>query len=120
MARRTFHGKLRGDRNRAKRIARSGGTIFAAIDLPHPEQTFLKARLTFQISHLIKARGLTQTEAGNILGIRQPHVSSLMRNRPGQFSVGRLFEFLTALAYNVEITVRPTHKAHGRISVVVA
>lgn len=120
MARRTIHGKVRGGKNRGTRIFRSSGTVFAAINLPHPEQTILKARLTLQISQIIKARGLTQTEAGEILRIRQPHVSSLLRNRPGQFSVGRLFEFLTALAHNVEITVRATHKAHGRISVVVA
>jgi predicted XRE-type DNA-binding protein len=35
-----------------------------------------------------KDRDLTQTEAGKILGIPQPHVSALMRNRSGNFSVG--------------------------------
>jgi predicted XRE-type DNA-binding protein len=32
-----------------------------------------------------------------VFGIKQPHVSALMRNRAGNFSVGRLMEFLTAL-----------------------
>jgi len=32
-------------------------------------------------SSIIKSRGLTQVEAGAILGIKQPHVSALMRNR---------------------------------------
>src|SRR5713226_6853393 len=32
---------------------------------------------------IIKSRGLTQAEAGAILGIKQPHVSALMRNRSG-------------------------------------
>jgi hypothetical protein len=44
----------------------------------------------------------------------------LMRNRAGNFSVGRLMEFLTALRQDVEITVRPTHKEHGALSVVSA
>ena len=32
-------------------------------------------------------------------------------------SVGRLKEFLAALGQDVEITVRPTRKAHGEMSV---
>jgi hypothetical protein len=40
-----------------------------------------------------------------------------MRGRSGSFSVGRLMEFLTALGQDVEITVRPTRKEHGAMSV---
>jgi predicted XRE-type DNA-binding protein len=36
-----------------------------------------------------------------VLGIKQPHVSTLMRNRAGNVSVGRLMEFLTALGQDV-------------------
>ena len=42
-----------------------------------------------------------------------------MRNRAGSFSVGRLMEFLTALGQDVEITVRPTRKEHGEMSVMI-
>ncbi|MSO21161.1 MAG: XRE family transcriptional regulator [Acidobacteria bacterium] len=94
------------------------GNVFADLGLPHPEQELLKARLTLQIYRLIKQRGLTQTEAGEILGIQQPHVSLLMRNRSGSFSVGRLMEFLTSLGQDVEISVRPTRKSQGHLSVV--
>jgi hypothetical protein len=51
--------------------------------------------------------------------IKQPHVSGLMRGQSGNFSVGRLMEFLTALGQDVEITVRPTRKQHGEMSVTV-
>lgn len=96
------------------------GNVFADLDLPHPEQELLKARLTLQIYRLIKGRGLTQTQAGEILGIKQPHVSTLMRNRSGPFSVERLMQFLNALGQDIEITVRPTRrKEHGELSVVV-
>jgi len=78
----------------------------------------LKAKLTLRIYQLIKRRGLKQTEAGKILGIRQPHVSALMRNRAGAFSVERLMDFLTALGQDVDIVVRPTRKQHGEVSVV--
>jgi hypothetical protein len=43
-----------------------------------------------------------------------------MRNRAGNFSVGRLMEFLTALGQNVKITVRPTRKRVGEMEVVVS
>jgi predicted XRE-type DNA-binding protein len=95
-----------------------GGNVFADLGLSNPEQELLKASLTLQIYKIAKARGLTQAQVGEILGIKQPHVSTLMRNRAGNFAIGRLMEFLTALGQDVEITVKPTRKAHGEISVV--
>ncbi len=100
------------------KVEKSSGNVFADLGLPHPEQEHLKAKLTLQIYLLIKDRDLTQAEAGKILGIKQPHVSALMRNRAGAFSVERLMDFLTALEQDVEITVRPALKAHGEVSVV--
>ena len=98
----------------------SSGNVFADLGLPHPEQELLKARLTLQIYRIIKARHVTQAQAGEILGIRQPQVSLLMRNRSGNFSVERLMDFLTALGHDVEVRVTPTRKEHGQLSVVVA
>ena len=85
-----------------------------------PNRKLLKARLALQIYRLIKKRDLTQAEAGKVLGIKQPHVSLLMRNRSGSFSVERLMDFLTAMGQDVEISVRPTRKDrdHGEVSVV--
>lgn len=101
------------------RVVEGSGNVFADLGLPDAEQELLKARLTLQIYKIVKERGLTQAEAGEILGIKQPHVSALMRNRSGTFSVGRLIEFLTALGQDVQITVKPTRKAQGEMSVVV-
>jgi predicted XRE-type DNA-binding protein len=100
-----------------ERVEESRGNVFADLGFAHPEQEQLKADLTLQIYRTIKQRGLTQAEAGKILGIGQPHVSSLMRGRSGTFSVARLMEFLTDLGQDVEITVRPTSKPHGEMSV---
>jgi predicted XRE-type DNA-binding protein len=100
-------------------ITESSGNVFADLELPNADQELMKARLTLQIYRIIKDRDLTQTEAGKILGIPQPHVSALMRNRSGNFSVGRLIDFLTALGQDVEITVKPTRNVHGEMSVVV-
>jgi predicted XRE-type DNA-binding protein len=100
------------------RVTKGSGNVFADLGMPNPEQELLKARLTLQIYRIVKERGLTQAQAGVLLGIKQPHVSALMRNRAGNFSIGRLMEFLTALGQDVEIAVKPTRKAHGEMSVV--
>jgi predicted XRE-type DNA-binding protein len=114
-------GALKGRvdmRERKTRTVESSGNVFADLGLPNPEQEMLKAHLTLQIYKIVKARGLTQAQAGEILGIKQPHISALMRNRAGNFSVGRLMEFLTALGQDVRITVTSTRKAKGAMAVV--
>jgi predicted XRE-type DNA-binding protein len=100
------------------RITRGSGNVFADLGLPNPEQELLKAQLSLQIFRIIKQRGLTQTQAADVLGIKQPHVSALMRNRAGNFSVGRLMEFLNRLGQDVRITVKPTRKRVGEMEVV--
>ncbi|RJP34220.1 MAG: XRE family transcriptional regulator [Candidatus Omnitrophota bacterium] len=103
---------------KASNMEESSGNVFADLGLPNAEQELLKARLILQIYEIIKQRGLTQSEAGRILGIKQPHVSALMRNRSGNFSLGRLMTFLTALDQDVEITVRPKRSEHAEVSVI--
>ncbi len=107
-------------RHRLARVTEGSGNVFADLDLPHPEQELVKAQLTLQIYSILKGSGMTQVEMAKILGVQQPQVSLLMRNRAGNFSVGRLMEFLTALRQDVEITVRPTRKEHGALSVIPA
>src|SRR5216683_2602804 len=104
--------KAKKTRNRA-RVTEGIGNVFADLGLPNPEQELLKAQLTLQIYTILKDRDMTQVEIAKILGVRQPQVSLLMRNRAGNFSVGRLMEFLTALRRDVEITVRPTRRVRA-------
>ena len=102
-----------------QRITESSGNVFADLGLPSAEQELTKAHLTLQIYRIIRERGLTQVQAAKALGIKQPHVSLLMRNRAGSFSVGRLMELLTLLGQDVEIAVRPSRKDHGEMSVMI-
>jgi predicted XRE-type DNA-binding protein len=115
---------MRGETKKAtKRVApvtEGSGNVFADLGLPNPEQELLKAQLTLQIYTILKAGGMTQVAIAKILGVRQPQVSLLMRNRAGNFSVGRLMEFLMALRQDVEIRVRPSRKECGTLSVVLA
>ncbi len=107
-------------RNAKIRVREGSGNVFADLSFANPEREELKARFTLQIYRLIKARGLTQAQAGEVLGIKQPHVSSLMRWQSGAFSVERLMDFLAALGQDVQITVRSTRKPRGEVSLIVA
>ena len=78
----------------------------------------LRTGLALAIYRVIRERGLKQAEAGKILGIKQPHVSALMRNRSGTFSVERLMDFLTALGQDVKISVKPARGRQGEVSLV--
>lgn len=104
---------------KASRVTEGSGNVFADLGLPNADQELMKARLTLKIACIIRDRGLRQADAAKILGIQQPHVSALMRNRAGNFSVGKLIDFLTALGQDVEITVTPTRKDHGSTSVII-
>ncbi len=99
-------------------VEQSSGNVFADLGLPNPGQELLTARLALEIYQIVKRRQLTQKQAGEILGIKQPSVSLLMRNRSGTFSVARLMAFLTKLDRDVEITVRPKRRDKGEVSVV--
>jgi predicted XRE-type DNA-binding protein len=113
---------MKTKRKTAKKTAvtESSGNVFADLGLPNADRELMKARLTLKIYRIIQDRGLTQTEAGKILGIPQPQVSALARNRSGNFSVGRLIDFLTTLGQDVKITITPARKEHGQMSIVVA
>ena len=59
-------------------VTESSGNVFADLGFPNADREQLKAKLRLEIYRAIKDRSLTQTQAGEILGIQQPHVSALM------------------------------------------
>jgi predicted XRE-type DNA-binding protein len=100
-------------------VAMGSGNIFADIGVPNPEEALLKAQLAYQLNQMFEQRGLTQSAAGEILGIDQPKVSALRTGHLRGFSVDRLIRFLTLLGNDVEIVVRPADHQTGetRVSV---
>ncbi len=100
-------------------VRASSGNVFADLGFANPEGETVKAQLMLQIYSLIRKRGITQAQAGEILGIRQPNVSALMRGQSGAFSVERLMEFLTDLGQDVRIRVIPSRSKQASVSVVI-
>jgi len=95
-----------------KRYETGSGNVFQDIGVPNPEEHLVKAQLVFRIDGIIKKRRLKQVEAADLLGIRQPDVSKMLRGDFRQFSVERLMRFLVALNQDVEIVVKP-HRGRG-------
>ena len=92
-------------------VTESTGNVFADLGLPEAAAELVKAQLTHQLAKHIKGLGLTQTAAAERLGISQPDVSRLMKNRPTGFSTDRLLAMLNALDVDIDIVLRPASPA---------
>lgn len=83
----------------------SSGNVFEDLGLSDPEERLAKADLAIHIADLIQERGLTQAQAAKALGLKQPHISNLIRGRLDGFSIERLFRFLNRMGQDVRIIV---------------
>jgi predicted XRE-type DNA-binding protein len=92
---------------RKKSYEIGSGNVFKDLGIPNAEEHLVKAQLVFKIETIMNDRGLKQTVAANLLGVKQPDVSKMLRGDFKQFSVERLLRFLVALNQDVEIVVRP-------------
>lgn len=93
----------------------SSGNVFADVGMANPEEALAKAEIARHINELIAKRGLTQTEAGGILGVDQSRVSALSKGRLSVFSLEKMMQFAFRLGNEVEILIKPSR--HPRIKV---
>jgi predicted XRE-type DNA-binding protein len=101
-------------------IEESSGNLWADIGRPDADEALARAELMRRISESIRARGLTQAGAAELLGTTQPTISDLVRGKLSRFSLERLIAFLNALGQDVEIVVRANAASgaeRGRIRV---
>lgn len=90
-----------------KRYETGSRNVFKDIGVPNAEEHLVKAQLVYKIDAIMKNRGLKQAEAADLLGVKQPDVSKMLRGEFRQFSVERLLRFLVALDQDVEIVIKP-------------
>ena len=88
----------------------SSGNVFADLGLDDADELLTRAKLGSAVRQLLQRRRLKQKEIGQLLEIKQPEVSHLMRGKYHLFSEGRLFGFLNKLDCKVTIYVEPRHK----------
>lgn len=101
------------------KVTDGGANVFADLGLEDGGELLAKAKLALLISGFVKRRGLTQTEAGKILGVSQAEVSRLSRGELDRFSTEKLMQLTMKCGRDVEIIVkrRPASRALSRLSV---
>ncbi|HTB10834.1 MAG TPA: helix-turn-helix transcriptional regulator [Bryobacteraceae bacterium] len=93
----------------------SSGNVFADVGIANPEQALAKAEIARHINKLIAERGLTQTEAGSILGVDQSRVSALNSGRLSLFSLEKMMQFASRLGNEVEIIIKPSRQPRIKV-----
>jgi len=80
-------------------------SVFRDIGFSHAEveELEVKSSLITQISLAIERRGMTQTEAADLIGTDQPSLSKILRGRMGAVSVECLTAWLNKLGYDVSL-----------------
>lgn len=99
------------------KVTLSSGNVFADLNLPNPEERLVKATIALSIGELIEKRGLTQEEAGAILGLPQPSVSNLVRGKLEKFTIDRLLRYMRKLDYDVTISFKPKPKSRNEATI---
>jgi predicted XRE-type DNA-binding protein len=98
------------------------GNVYADLGYGDADEMLIKAQLVTKIGEIIKRKGLTQTQAAQLLGMPQPKLSNLLSGRFRGFSERRLMDCLTKLGRDVQIVVKaaPRSRGNGRLTIVFA
>lgn len=88
-------------------IEKGSGNVFADLGFPDAETHQIKATLVFRISKLIKAHGLSQSEAAERMGMSQPDVSKMLNGQFRPVSLEKLIRCIVTLGQDVEISLSP-------------
>ncbi len=94
-------------------IELGSGNVFEDLDRPGADAHLLKAELVVRIDALVRQRGITQAEAGRLLGLTQPDISRLLRGDFREYSLERLFRLLNVLGRDIDIVVGPSRSTEG-------
>ena len=62
-------------------IERGSGNVFSDLRIPNPDLALAKAELVRRIRDVIAEQKLTQAKATELLGLDQPNVSALVREK---------------------------------------
>ena len=107
-------------KQQAIQVEHSSGNVFADLGLPNPEEYLVKATIALAIARTIRERGLTQKQAGELLGLAQPKVSDLVRGRLDTLSIDRLMRYMRKLDFDVTIHFKPKPKSRNAAGIYVA
>ena len=87
------------------------GNVFADLGLEDAEELYTRAALGVQVMKILNDRGYSQKESADVLGLKQPEVSAIMRAKFSRFSQERLIGFLNKL--NQKVTIQVSRRRRG-------
>ena len=98
-------------------IEQGGTNVYADLGYADAAEMQRKSTLAAEIARCIKARGLSQTEAAQLLGIDQGKISRITRGMFRGVSEQKMLELIAKLGHDVRIVVGPVkrNKAPGKI-----
>lgn len=89
--------------------------MFADLGLPDADKLKVKSGLAAEIIRSIRRLELSQTEAGERMGISQAKVSNLLRGNFTNLSERKMMECLNQLGCDIEIVITPAASGKGQI-----
>lgn len=96
----------------------SSGNMFADLGMSNPEERLLKARLSISLEHAIKENDLTQREAAERIGCKQPKLSKVLRGNFEGVTRDWLIKAIVALGRDVTIAIGPKQECRGTLRVI--
>lgn len=96
-------------------IEHSSGNVFADLGLRDAGKLKIKSGLAIEIIKTIRRLELSQTAAGERMGISQSKVSNLLRGDFTNLSERKLMECLNRLGCDIEIVIKPSASQTGEI-----
>jgi predicted XRE-type DNA-binding protein len=84
---------------------RSSGNVFADAGIPNATEHMVKAQVVVVIMDEIKRQGLSQKEAADVMEIKQPDVSRILRGDFTGFGLERLLRLVQKLGRDVVIRI---------------
>jgi predicted XRE-type DNA-binding protein len=103
-------------------IEKSSGNVYADMGVADADEMLVKAKLASKIGEILEARGWSQMEAAEVLGLPQPKLSNMLRGHFRGISEAKMMDCLTRLGRDVRIVIgKESRKATtGRVIVVSA
>jgi predicted XRE-type DNA-binding protein len=103
-------------------IERGSTNVYADLGLPDAEAMLVKAKLAAKIAEILAARGWTQQQAGQILGLPRPKLSKMLRGQFRGISEAKMLDCLNRLGRDIQIVIGSEGPAStvGRVEVVSA
>ena len=75
-------------------------------DTSEVESIKIKSKIMMTIEQHIKEQGMTQQQAAEKMGVKQPRISDLVRGKMDRFTIDMLVNMLSTLGLTVEINFK--------------